>query len=159
MLARTACRTRASGSCLEFCRHQGFHRWTNAVDDRTQIPRLVPRRLLKLFQGGQDSAASGVPQNHHQPRAEPCRGELHAADLRRCDDVSSHADDKEVAKTLIEDNLRRHPRVRASKNDGKRLLTCRQRVAAVSARDRVGALNASHETAVPFHEAFECFFG
>jgi len=107
----------------EFCRQQRFHGWPNAVNDRTQVPRLVFRRLLDFFQGGQNSAAPGMSQNHHQPCAGPRSGELDAADLRGSDDVSRNADDKEVAQALVEDDLRRYPRVGTTENGGKRLLT------------------------------------
>jgi hypothetical protein len=92
----------------ELCRQQSFHGWPNAVYDRTQIPRLVFRRLLKFLQGCQNRTALGMSQNHHQPRAEPRGGKLDATDLRRRDDVSGNADDKQVAKTLVEDDLCRH---------------------------------------------------
>ena len=93
-----------------------------------------------------------MPQNHHQPCAEPRRGELDAADLRRSDDVSGNADDKQVAKALVEDDLCWHPRVGTSENDGERLLTCRQFVAAHLARERVAAPNARYEATVPFSQ-------
>ena len=82
MLARTACRTRASGSCLRSVA-------SNASTDgrtRSTIERRfrdwLSCRLLKFFQGCQNSPALGVPENHHQPCAEPLGGELDAADLR-----------------------------------------------------------------------------
>ena len=157
MLARTACRTRASGSCLSSVA-------SNASTDgrtRSTIERRFRdwsiRRPLKFLQGGQNSPALGMPQNHHQPCAEPRRGELDAADLRRSDDVSGNADDKQVAKALIEDDLCRHPRVGTSENDGERLLTCRQLVAARLARERVAAPNVRDEATVPLSQAFECF--
>ena len=110
----------------EVGRQQRFHGWPNAVDDRAKVPRLVVRRPLKFFQRCQNRPTLGVSQNHHQPCAEPLCGELDAADLRGGDDVSGNADDKQVAKALIEDDLCRHPRVGTSENDGERLLTCRQ---------------------------------
>ena len=45
----------------KICRQQRFHGWANAVNDRTQIPRLVSRRLLKFVQGGQNSSALRMP--------------------------------------------------------------------------------------------------
>jgi hypothetical protein len=47
--------------------------------------------------------------NHHQSRAEPSRGELDAADLRRRDDVPGDTDHEQVAEALIEDDLGWHP--------------------------------------------------
>jgi hypothetical protein len=98
-----------------------------------------------------------VPQNHHQSRAEPSRSELDAADLRRSDDVTGNADDKQIAQTLVEDDLCWHSRVGTSENDREWLLTCRQLVAARLARERVAAPNVRHEATVAFSQAFECF--
>lgn len=123
----------------ELCRQQRFHGWPNAVDDRTQVPRLVIRRLLKFFQGCQNRSALGMLQDHHQPRAESRRGKLDAADLRSSDDIASNADDKQVAKALVEDDLCWDPRVGSSENDGERLLTCCQLCAARLAREYVAA--------------------
>jgi len=98
-----------------------------------------------------------VPQNHHQPGTEPRRGELDAANLRSSDDVAGHADDKQVAQALVEDDLCWDPRVGTPEDDGERLLTCRQLVAARLAREYVAAPNARHEATVSLSEAFECF--
>src|SRR3990172_4064602 len=121
------------------------------------MSRLTIRRLLKFFQRGQNCPALGMPQYHHQPCPKPRSGELHAAHLRRRDDVSGHADDKQVAKALVEDDLCRHPRVGTTENDGKRLLTRRQFVAAGLTRERLAAPNVRYETTIPLPEAFECF--
>ena len=59
-----------------------------------------------------------MSEHHDEPRAEALGGELDAADLRRRDDVPGHADDEQVAQALVEDDLRRHPRVGASEDDG-----------------------------------------
>ena len=68
-------------------------------------------------------------QDHDQPDLEMGRGELHAADLRRCDDVARHADDEQVPETLIEHDLGRHACIGAAEHDRERLLpTDRQRV-------------------------------
>ncbi len=48
----------------EFCRQQRFHGWPNAVNNRTQIPRLVFRRPHKFFECGQNSPAPRVAKNH-----------------------------------------------------------------------------------------------
>jgi hypothetical protein len=66
--------------------------------------------------------------------AEPFRGELDASNLRRGDNVASHTDDEQVTEALIENNLRRHPRIRTSENNGERLLACRERLAAFLVR-------------------------
>ena len=142
---------------LEIGRQQRFHGWPNAVDDRAKVPRLVACRLLKFFQGCQNRSALGVPENHHQPCALPPGGELDAADLRRCDDVSGNANDEQVAKALIEDDLRWHPRVGTTENDGERLLTCRHFVATPLVRERVAAPGVRREATISRSKALECF--
>ena len=142
----------------EVCCKQRFHGWAHAVYDGTQIPRLVFRRPLKLLQGGQNSPALRVAQNHHEPSAEPCRGELDATDLRSSDDVSGNADNEQVAQALVEDDLCWHPRVGATENDGERLLTCCQFVAACLARECVGASDVRCEATVTLSQAFERFW-
>ena len=142
----------------ELCSKERFHGWAHAVDDGTQIPGLVSCRPLKLFQGGQNSAAVRVTQNYHEPSVEPCRGELDATDLRSSDDVPGNADNKQVAQALVEHDLCRHPRVGTTENDGERLLTCRQFAAACLARACVGASNVRYETTVTLAQAFECFW-
>ena len=122
MFARTAAFTSASRSCLELGREQPLERRTHAVDDRLEVAGLALRRLPELLQGGEDRAALGMAEHHHQPRAEARRRELDAADLRRGHDVAGHADDEQVAEALVEHDLRRHARVRAAKHDGERLL-------------------------------------
>ena len=113
----------------------------------------------KFLQGRQNRPALGVSQHHDQPRAEPRRGELDAADLRRGDDVSGNTDDKQVAEALIEDDLRGHPRIGTSENDGERLLTCRHSRAARLARECAAAANVRREATVSLAKAFECFLG
>ena len=141
----------------EFCRQQRFHGWSNTVDDRTQIPRLVVRRLLKFFQRCPNSSALGMPQNHHQPCAEPLCGELDTANLRGSDDVSGDADDKQIPQALVKDDFCRHPRVGTSENNGEWLLARRQLAAARLIRECVIARSVRHEAAVPFSKSFECF--
>jgi hypothetical protein len=97
-----------------------------------------------------------VTQHHDESGAEPPRGELDTADLRRGDDVSGNTDDKQVTQTLIEDDLRWHPRIGTSENDGERLLACRHLAAAHLARECVAATNVRHESTVPLEQAFEC---
>ena len=110
----------------EFWRQQFLDRWPNAVDDRTQIARLVFCRPPKFFQGCLDSPALSVAQNYDEPCPEPLRGEFDAADLRRSDDVAGNTDHEQVTKALIKDDLYGHPGVRTAENDGKRFLAnCR----------------------------------
>ena len=83
----------------------------NTVNDRTQVPRLVFRWLLKLIEGSQNGSALGMPQHNDQPCAEPRRRELDAADLRGSNDVSGNANDKQIAQTLVEHDLSGNSRV------------------------------------------------
>ena len=61
--------------------------------------------MLEFFQRRQDSSAPGMPQNHHQSGVEPSGRKLHAADLRRGNDVAGDSDDEEVSGALIEYDL------------------------------------------------------
>src|SRR5258705_1882730 len=137
------------GVVPEVCRQQRFHGWPNAVNDRTKIPRLVFSRPHEFFKCGQNSAAPRVAQNHDERCAEPLRSELNAADLRGSDDVSRNADDKQIAQTLVEDDLCRHARVGTSENDSERLLGCSQLAATRLANECVAAPNARREETVP----------
>jgi hypothetical protein len=87
---------------------------------------VLIRRLLEVFQGGEDCSTLGMSENHHQPGAEPFRCELNATDLRRSDDISGNSDHKQIAETLVKYDLGRHARVGTTQNDGKRLLTSGQ---------------------------------
>src|SRR5688572_3851644 len=97
-----------------------------------------------------------MPQLHYQTHAEPRRGELDAADLRRRDDVSGDADDEQVAEALVEDDLRRHPGVRAPEDDREWFLLRRQAVAARRARERVRVPHGRDKATVPGFQTFEC---
>src|SRR5881409_3519796 len=141
----------------EFFPQQCFHGWPDTVNDRPEVPRVVFRRTPKFLQGGQNSPTLGVAQHHDESCAEPFRGELDAADLRRGHDVSCNTDDKQVTETLIEDDLSRHPRIGTSENDGKRLLACRQPAAAHLAGEPLVAPDARNKATVPLPQAFECF--
>ena len=144
------------GVVSELCRQQRFNGWPDAIDDRTQVARLVFSRLLNLLQGRQNCAALGMPQYHNQPCAEPRSGKFYAADLRRRDYVSGHPNDKEVAQALVENDLRWYARVGTSEYRGKWLLRSRQSVATRLAR-QVAAGHARVEAAVALSQAFECF--
>ena len=158
MFARTACRTRASGSCLSSVASNAFHRWPNAVDDRSQIPRLLLPRPHEFFQRGKNSSAPRVTEHHNEPCAEPFCGKFHAADLRGRDDVSGHADDEQIAQALVEDDLCRYARVGASENDGERFLAfCELTPPRLSGECRT-ATNIRHESAVSFAQAFQCLW-
>src|SRR6516225_4020460 len=70
-----------------------------------------------------------MAEYHHEAHAEGRSRELDAADLRWRDDVAGHADDEQVAESLVEDDLGGHARVRAAEHDGERFLPGRQRAA------------------------------
>src|SRR5215469_250070 len=63
-----------------------------------------------------------MAEYHDEARAEGRSRELDTADLRGRDDVAGHADDEQVAESLVEDDLRRHARIRAAEHDRERLL-------------------------------------
>jgi hypothetical protein len=75
----------------------------STADSATASPRTH-----ELFQCGQNHPTPRVAQNHKERRAEALCGELNVADLRGSDDVSSNADDKQVAQTLVEDDFCRY---------------------------------------------------
>ena len=135
---------------------QALHGRPHPVDDRTQIPRLALARLLEFFQGRQDRPTLGVPQHHHQSGAVPRRGKLDAADLGGRDDVPGHPDHEQVAETLVEDDLGRHPRVGAPEDDGKRLLSRRQCDAARLTREGVRAPLIGDEPTIALAQALQC---
>src|SRR6266404_7823882 len=99
-----------------------LERRTYAVDDGAQVSRILKRRgALKTFEGSEDDPATGVTEDDNKASVKPGRRELHAADLRRSDDVAGDTDDEEVAEALVEDELGRDPGIRASQHDGERL--------------------------------------
>ena len=153
--ARTASRTSASGSCRRLGAQQRLDRRTHAVDDRVQIPRLVDGRPLQLFDGGENRAALGVTEHHHEARAVAFRGELDAAHLRRRDDVACDADDEQIAEPLVEDDFRRHSRVRASEDDRERLLAAGDFRAPRFICQRLVAADIRHEPLVPVFQALK----
>ncbi len=140
----------------ELCGQQRLDGWLHARHDRMQIPRLVFCGPLELFQRGEDGAALGMSEHDNQSCPIPLGGEFDAANLRRCDDVSSDADDEQIAQPLVEHELRWHPRVGAAQHDRKGLLARRNLVAADMIRRCVAAADAGHESPVSRVQAFEC---
>ena len=98
-----------------------------------------------------------MPHDHHQPRAELLGGKLDAANLRWRHDVARHADDKQVPKAEVKYDLRRHARIGATKNDGKRLLARFQFTAAFRIGERLHQLPAGHEPRITRPQALQCF--
>ena len=107
-------------------------------DDRAQVARLLLGGPRQLLERRLDGAALRVAEHHDETRPEPLGGELHAAHLRRRHDVAGDADDEEIAEALIEDDLRRHPRVGAAEDDGERFLVLRQRAAGAIQHGQAG---------------------
>jgi hypothetical protein len=87
---------------------QRLERRPDPVHDRAQI-RGVPGRVAHRFERRGDRAALRVSEDHDELRVEFRCGELDAADLRWRDDVARDADDEQVAESLVEDDLCRHP--------------------------------------------------
>ena len=155
MLLRTACRISASLVVPELGLEQSLDRRPHAVDDRLQIARLGRAWAAQLLEGGHDRPALGVAEHHHQPRAEPRRGELDAADLRRRDDVSGHADHEQIAQALVEHDLRGHARVGAPEDDRERLLGVRQLGPPGLTQERRRTVHVGREPEVPGSEPAE----
>ena len=97
-----------------------------------------------------------MSEHHDQPRTEAGGGELDAADLRRSDDVAGDADDEQIAEPLIEDDFRRHPRVRATEDDRERLLRRGEPVVMDMAGPPAAVPHVVDEPAVTLAETFEC---
>jgi hypothetical protein len=120
------------------------------------MPRLIGRGPLKLLERRKNRPALRVSQHHDEPRAEAGRRKLDASHLRRGDDISRNADDEQVAKALVEHNLGRHAGVRASENDGERLLP-RRKLMAGSAGGLGAVPKVGDETAIAFAQPCEGF--
>ncbi len=142
----------------EFRCQQPLDRWPNAVDDRTQIPRLVLGRPPKFFQGCLNSAALGVAQHDDEPCSEPLRGKLDATYLRRSHDVAGNTDDEQVTEALIKDDLYGHPGVGTAEYDGKRFLANGRFPSMLLIHERVGVAMVRYEASVSRSEALDCFW-
>ena len=110
----------------QFGVEQRLDRRTDAVDDRVQVPRLAGRGPGEFLEGRVDRTAVGVAEHDDELRVEPRRRELHAADLRRRDDVARDADDEEIAESLVEDEFGRHPGIGTAEDDREGRLAGRQ---------------------------------
>jgi hypothetical protein len=100
-----------------------------------------------------------MTQDHDEAGVETLRGELDAAYLRRGNDISSHADDKQVTQALIEDDLGWHTRIRTAQDDREGLLALRQCTAAGRVPERLSAASIRRESAVTFYQSLECLGG
>src|SRR4029453_8927779 len=83
--------------------------------------------------------------------------ELDATDLRRCDDVASHADHEEITEALIEDDLGWPSRVGATEDDCERLLPRRRVATPAVAQHRFKAPEVRREPSVAFLQTRERF--
>src|SRR5258706_10846854 len=100
-----------------------------------------------------------MPEHPEEPGAEARSRELDAAGLRGRDDVPGNSEDEEVAKPLVEHDLRGGARVRAAQDDRERLLLLRELEPPRVTRRLVAAAHAGDEAAVPFLQTCERFSG
>ena len=98
-----------------------------------------------------------VAEHDDEAGAVALRRKLDAADLRGCDDVAGDADDEQIAEPLVEDDFRRHARIRAAENDGERLLACGDLYTARFTCQRLVAADIGHEATVAVSKALKCF--
>jgi hypothetical protein len=138
---------------LEQCLHGRPH----AVDDRTQIARLVFCWPPKLLERRQNRSTLGMAEHDDQPRSETRRSEFDAADLRRSYDVASNTNDEEVAESLIEHDLGRNARIGASEDDRNWLLTLGQLDATGLAQKNMRLARIRGEPEVSLSQPAECF--
>ena len=89
-----------------------------------------------------------MAEDDDESGAEPLGRELDAADLGGRDDVAGDPDDEQIAQSLVEDDLDRHTRVRASEDDGERRLPRHELVAARRAGQGLEAADTDDETQV-----------
>jgi hypothetical protein len=102
---------------------KGLEGWAYALDDGTQVSRVLKRRgTLKAFKGSEDGTATGVTEDDNKTSVKPGSRELDAADLRGSDDVAGDTDNEEVAEALVKDEFGWDPRIGASQDDGEWLL-------------------------------------
>src|SRR5688572_8232086 len=66
-----------------------------------------------------------VSEHHHQRRTQVLDSVLDAGDDGSVGHVAGHPDGEQIAEALVEDELWRHPRIGAAKNDGDRVLAPR----------------------------------
>jgi hypothetical protein len=97
-----------------------------------------------------------MPQDHDELRSVPLGCKFNTADVRWGDDIAGHADDEQIAEPLIEDDLCRNARIRASEYDGKWILTRHELGASSVARRCISALDIRCEVTIPLSQAFEC---
>ena len=119
---------------------------------------MVLSRSPKFIQSCLDCTTLSVTQYHDKLGAEPLRGELHAADLRRGNDVSSNADDEQVTETLVENDFYGDAGVGTTEDDGKRFLSNSRLTAVLLIHEGVGAAAVQHEAFVTNLKTFDGFY-
>ncbi len=92
-----------------------------AVHDRIQVAGQV-LAALDGPHGGGDRAAPGMPQDHDQRRRVLQRPVLDRGGDQAVDRLRAGADSEQVADSLVEDGLRRQPRVDAGHDRRERVL-------------------------------------
>ena len=118
---------------------------------------MMVDRLEQLLDGSLDGTTLGVSQNNDQPCAEAGSGKFDTSYLRRSHDSAGHTDDKEIAESLVKDDLCRDAGVGAAKDYGKRALPLDQRQTPCVLLAGVSVSQAAHESAVSLSKTFECF--
>ena len=119
---------------------------------------LDARTLLRALEfhrkRGLDRAAAFVSEHHEQLCLKVRARVLEAArDLRR-HNVTRYTNDEQVAESRVENQLRRHPRVAATENDGKRMLALDEIGEYLDGRLRKARLTPQ-KARVAFHQARE----
>src|SRR3954467_5350000 len=112
---------------------------------------------LELVQRRDDCAALRVAHHDDEARSKAGCGEFHAADLRWGDDIARHADDEQIAESLVEDELGRHARVRAPEDDGKGFLAAAVVVLVRGARQDASRGLVRDKTRISFAQAGQRF--
>ena len=136
---------------------QALDRRPHAIDDGAEVGRLIFCWPLQFFERRQNGATLRVAENDDEAGAEFLGGELDAAHLRRRDDVAGHADDEQVAKSLIEHNLGRHTRIGTAENDRERTLLVRDLCPAQMALKDIRPARIGNEPQVAFAKPLERF--
>ncbi len=95
-----------------------------------------------------------MPEDHNHGRAEFRDCELDAPDLGRPGDVPGHPDDEKIAESLVEDDLRRHPRIGTPENHRERPLPA-SRPDAGRGKIRPARALSLHVAAVALHQSLE----
>ena len=133
------------------------HRWTDVIDNRLQVWRLVFGGALEFFQSSIDGATLRVPEHDDQARVEAFGGKFDTSDQRWRNNVTGDTNYEQVAESLIENDLDRHARIGTAENCCKGLLPGREGFAAVGVNARIGNRRISDESLISLLEPRESF--